>query len=155
MWKAAAKLLVVLFLRNRMNSVKSGFGSHFSEVKENIAVLAESRAAIFKHNFNQDLHRMVNSLLGYMFMLLALACSALIGSMWLFAIAWSSPNRSIILGTAMILPILIGVGIFAYVRSSWKKEPLFHRSIKQIESDWLVFRAGLDGTADISDEANK
>ncbi len=155
MWKTAAKLLVVLFLRNRMNLVTSSFGNQFSEVKEHIAVMAESRAAIFKQNFSKDLQRMVNSLLGYMFMLLAAACSALIGLMWLFAIAWSSPHRDIILGTAMILPILIGVGIFAYIRYSWKKKPLFDRSIKQIESDWLVFRGGLDGTADTSDEANK
>ncbi len=155
MWKTAAKLLVVLFLRNRMNHVTSSFGSQFSEVQENIAVMAESRAAIFKQNFNQDLQRMVNSLLGYMFMLLAAACSALIGLMWLFATAWSSPNRDIILGTAMILPILIGVGVFAYIRYSWKKEPLFNQSMKQIENDWLVFRGGLDGTADTSDEANK
>lgn len=155
MWKTAAKLLVVFFLRNRLNTVKSGFSTHFDEVKENIAAMAESRAAIFKQNFNKDLHRVVNSLLGYMFMLLAAACSALVGLMWLFAIAWNSPDRSIILGTAMILPILIGIGIFAYIRYSWKKEPLFNRSIKQIENDWLVFRGGLDGTADISDEANQ
>ena len=155
MWKTAAKLLIVLFLRNRMTQVTNSFGAQFSEVKENIAVMAESRAAIFKRNFDNDLHRVVNSLLGYMFMLLALACSALIGLMWLFATAWSSPHRDIILGIAMILPLLIGIVVFVTIKNSWKNDPLFSRSLKQIETDWLVFRGGLNGTVDSANEANK
>jgi hypothetical protein len=75
--------------------------------------------------------------------------------LWLVATVWNSPDRSIILGTTMILPIIIGIGIFAFINYSWKKEPLFSRSVKQIEADWIVFRNGLEGTADTSDEANK
>lgn len=155
MWKTAAKLLVIMFLRNRMNHITTDFSKKFDSVKENLAVMAESRAAILKQNFNDDLHRVVNSLFGYMLILLATACSGLTGILWLVAFAWSSPNRNIILGTAMTLPLLIGIGIFAFIRHSWKKEPLLSRSIQQIEADWLVFRGGLDGTADTSDEANK
>lgn len=151
MWQSALKLLVFIFLRNRMNHVKNDF----SEVKENLAVLAESRAAIFKNNFNNELQRMANSLMGLMFLLLIAACSGLTGIMWLFATAWTSPHRDTILGITMILPILIGIGLYTYISNSWKKEPLFQESIKQIENDWQVFRHGLDGTADISDEANR
>lgn len=151
MWQSAVKLLVFFFLRNRANHAKQDF----SEVKENLAVLAESRAAIFKKNFNDELQRMANSLMFLVFLLLAAACSGLTGIMWLFAIAWNSPHRDTILGTTMILPIFIAIGIYAYISNSWKKEPLFHESIKQIENDWQVFRHGLDGTADISDEANR
>lgn len=155
MWKTALKLLVVMFLRNRMNVVKSEFSSQLHSVKENFATMAESRAAIFKQNFNDDLQRMVNSFFGYLFIMVALACSGLTGVLWLVASAWNSPHRDLILGTAMILPILLAVCAFSYLRFSWKKEPLLGKTIKQIEADWLVFRAGLDGTADISDEANK
>lgn len=151
MWHTALKLLVSIFLRNRMNYVKNDY----SEVKENLAVLAESRAAIFKKNFNDELHRLANSLMAFMFLLLAAACSGLTGIMWLFATAWSSPHRDTILGITMILPILIGIGVYTYISNSWKKEPLFQESIKQIENDWQMFRYGLDGTADISDEANR
>lgn len=151
MWHTALKLLVSIFLRNRMNYVKNDY----SEVKENLAVLVESRAAIFKKNFNDELHRLANSLMAFMFLLLAAACSGLTGIMWLFATAWSSPHRDTILGITMILPILIGIGVYTYISNSWKKEPLFQESIKQIENDWQMFRYGLDGTADISDEANR
>jgi len=155
MWKAALQLLVVLFLRNRMHKVTSGFGEQLSDVKEHVAIMAESRASIFKENFHRDIQRMANSLLGYLFMLLAASCSALIGLMWLFAAAWNSPHRDLILGTTMTLPLLLGVGVFVYIRRSWKKEPLFNDSINQIEADWHAFRNGLDGTADTSDEANQ
>ena len=155
MWKTAVKLLVVMFLRNRMSHVTTDFSNQFGTVKENLAVMAESRAKIFKQNFNSDLQRMVNSFFGYMLILLAAACSGLTGILWLVASAWNSPNRDTILGTAMILPILIAIVIFAFIRYSWKKEPLLSRSMKQVETDWLVFRGGLDGTADTSKEANK
>jgi hypothetical protein len=153
MWKTALKLLAVVFLRNRINHVTTDFNNHFGAVKENIAVLAESRAAIFKQNFNDDLQRIVNSFFGLMLISLTAACSGLTGILWLVASAWNSPNRNIILGSAMILPLLIGIGIFVFMRYSWQKDPLFSRSIEQIETDWLMFRGGLDGTADTSDEA--
>lgn len=155
MWKTALKLLTVVFLRNRINHVTTDFNNHFGAVKENIAVMAESRAAIFKQNFNDDLQRIVNSFFGLMVISVTAACSGLTGILWLVASAWDSPNRNIILGTTMLLPLLIGIGIFVFMRYSWQKNPLFSRSIEQIETDWLVFRGGLDGTADTSDDANK
>jgi uncharacterized membrane protein YqjE len=155
MWKTALKLLAVVFFRNRINNVTSDFNNNFGAVKENIAVMAESRAAIFKQNFNDDLQRLVNSLFGFMVILLTAVCSGLTGILWLVASAWSSPNRNIILGTTMILPLLIGISVFVFIRYSWQKEPLFSRSIKQIETDWSIIRGDLDGTADISDEDNK
>ena len=151
MWQTAAKLLLFVFLRNRVNHVKHDF----SGVKENLAALAESRAAIFKRNFNNEVQRLANSLIGLIFLLLAAVCSGLTGIIWLFSIAWNSPHRDTILGVTMIVPLFIAVGIYTYISRSWKKEPLFQESIKQIEDDWQVFRHSLDGTADISDEANR
>jgi uncharacterized membrane protein YqjE len=155
MWKTALKLLAVVFLRNRISHVTDDFNNHFGAVKENIAVMAESRAAIFKQNFNDDLQRIVNSFLGMMAISLTAACSGLIGILWLVATAWNSPNRNIILGSTMILLFLIGVGIFIFLRYSWQKNPLFSRSIEQIETDWMLFRGSLDSQTDTSDEANK
>lgn len=162
MWKTAlklvAELLFMLFLRKYVNNIKDDFSndlsSHLSTAKENFAALAESRAAIFKQNFNRDLQRIVNSLIGFMFVLLAAACSVLTGIFWLVASAWNSPHRDSILGATLIIPILIGVCVYLAIRHSWEKEPLLSQSIKQVENDWLIFR-GLDGTTDISDEANR
>jgi uncharacterized membrane protein YqjE len=163
MWASALKFIAILFFKKRMEFVKSNFfnkpntnaSENLNQLKQSIAAMAESRAAIFKQNFNYEVRRVVNSLFGFMFILLAAILSLLTGLMWLFATAWASPYRDIILGTAMILPILIAVGVFLYIRHSWQKQPILHQSIVQIESDWQVFRAGLDGTADISDEANR
>ena len=163
MWTTALKFLAIMFLKNRMESAKVNFfnklktnsSDDLNRLKESIAAMAESRAAIFKQNFNHEVNRVVNSLLGFMFIFLAAILSLLTGLMWLFATAWVSPHRDIILGVTMILPILIAVGVYLLIRRSWQKQPILHQSIVQIESDWLVFRAGLDGTADISDDANR
>lgn len=163
MWTSALKFIAILFLKNRMEFVRSHFfnklntnsSENLNQLKLSIAAMAESRAAIFKQNFRFEVRRVVNSLFGFMLILLAAMLSLLTGLMWLFATAWVSPYRDIILGTTMILPILIAAGVYLYIRRSWQKQPILHQSMVQIESDWQVFRAGLDGTADISDEANR
>jgi uncharacterized membrane protein YqjE len=155
MWKTALKLLLVLFLRNRVTRAQKNSSNHLNAIKENIAMMIESRASLFEQNLRDDLQRMVNSFFGYLLVLLAAMCTGLTGMLWLIATAWDSQNRNIILGTTMILPLIIGIGIFALIRYSWKKEPLLSRSMQQLEADWLVFKGGLDGTADTSDEANK
>ena len=163
MWTSALKFIAILLLKNRMHFVRSNFfnkpnansSENLNQLKQSIAAMAESRAAIFKQNFNFEAKRVVNSLFGFMLILLAAMLSMLTGLMWLFATAWVSPYRNIILGTTMILPILIAAGVYFYIRRSWQKEPILHQSIVQIESDWQVFKAGLDGTADTSDEANR
>ncbi|MES2502366.1 MAG: phage holin family protein [Pseudomonadota bacterium] len=154
--KLVAQLLIARFIRNRVEEhVSNDAASHFGAVKKSVAALIESHAVLFKSQFNQDLKRLVNSFVGYMFILFAAFCSGITGLMWIFATAWNSPNRDIILGTTMILPIILGIAVFLVIRQSWKKQPLLQQSMIQIEQDWQVFRNGLDGTADTSDEANR
>lgn len=168
MWISALKFIAVLLLKNKMGFIRSQFFNllnsnsnndlnqlKLDQLKLSIAAMAESRAALFKQNFNHEVHRVVNSLFGFMLILLAAILSLLTGLMWIFATAWVSPHREIILGTTMILPILFAAGVYLYIRRSWQKQPILHQSIVQIENDWQVFRAGFDGTADISDEANR
>jgi uncharacterized membrane protein YqjE len=163
MWNTAlkfiAQILVAKFVRDRMKSVQEDFSNdaegHFSALKKNIAALVENHAAIFKQQLNQDMKRAANSLLGLVFIFFALLCSGLTALMWLFAIAWNSAHRDLILGVTMALPLLISIGIFLAIRQTWKKQPLFSKSMVQIENDWQVFKGGLDGTADTSDEANR
>lgn len=161
MWTSALKFLFIFFLKNRMNLLKHNFFDklntnanaglkdiELSRLKENIAAMAESRAAIFKQNFSDDVRRLVNSIFGFMLILLALILSLLTGIMWLFAAAWTSPNREIILSVTMLIPIILAIIVYFYIRHSWQKQPLLHQSMLQIESDWQVFRAAFNGKAD-------
>jgi uncharacterized membrane protein YqjE len=143
MLKTVLKLAVFLFLRSKAKNVKTTTNDNLSAVKHNIIHMAEMRAVVFKHNFNNELKRLGTSVIGFMLMLVAAICSGLIGLMWLFAIAWNSPDRNVILGIAFILPLLVCVGIFAYLRYSWKKEPLFEQAITQIATDWRLFKHGM------------
>lgn len=157
-FKIAAQVFIAKFLRNRMQDAQEHFTSnaqgHFSAVKKNIATLLESHVVLFKQQLNQDMKRAAKSFLGFIFIFFAIMCSVLTGLMWLFATAWNSANRDVILGITMVLPLIISIGVFLAIRHSWKKQPLFAKSMVQIENDWQVFKHGLDGTADISDEAN-
>jgi hypothetical protein len=66
------------------------------------------------------------------------------------ATAWHSPNRDIILSINMILPILMAIGFYFYIRHCWQKQPILYQSMLQIESYWQVFRHGFDTAADVS-----
>src|SRR5688572_5810859 len=140
MLKTVLKVAVFFFLRSKAKNVKTTTNDNLSAVKHNIIHMAEMRAVVFKHNFNNELKRLGTSVIGFMLMLVAAICSGLIGLMWLFAIAWNSPDRNVILSIAFILPLLVCVGIFAYLRYSWKKEPLFEQAITQIATDWRLFK---------------
>jgi uncharacterized membrane protein YqjE len=163
MWTSLLKFLAILLLKNRVEFIRNNFFNKFNthsaedlnRLKENIAAMAESRAAIFKENFNHEVKRVVHSLFGFMLILLATLASLLTGLAWLFATAWASPNRDMILGGTILLPILIAVGVYFYIRQSWQKQPIFQQSMQQIESDWQIFKAGLASTTDTSDEADK
>ena len=163
MWNTALKLitqlLIARFLRSRMqgfqDSINNQTQSHFSAVLKSVAALLSSHTTNFKAQINIETQRIFKSLLGLMMIFFAILISGFTGLVWLIALAWSSPDRNIILGATMILPILIAAGIFLAIRYNWKKQPFFAKSMVQIENDWQVFKNGLDGTADISDEANR
>ena len=146
MWKTTVKLMVLLFLRSRFNHTKTDL----SKIKRNIADLAENRAASFKQNFKEELQRIVHSAIGFMLAMIAIACASITAIMWIAASTWSSPHRDIILGCTMLLLILIGFVIFAFIYYSWKKVPLFNQSMLLIGQDWRMLR-GLEGSADTTD----
>ncbi|MBC7755938.1 MAG: phage holin family protein [Bdellovibrio sp.] len=165
MWKTALKFLAIFVLKNRMQFLKSQFFNklhtnaydsfnkpNLYRLKDNIAAMAETRAAIFKQNFNHEINRVVKSLIGFMLILLFAILSLLTGLMWLFATAWTSPHRDIILGVTMLIPIALAIGVYLAIRNSWQKQPILHQSMQQIESDWQVFKAGFDTTADANDD---
>ncbi len=156
MWTTVIKFLAVMFFKNRMQFLKHHFfnklntnsSDDIQRLKINIAAMAESRAAIFKQNFIDEINRAVKSLLGFMLILLFAIFSLLTGLMWLFAMAWNNPNRDLILGATILLPLIIAIGVYLAIRHSWKKQPFFHQSMQQIESDWQVFKVGFDTSTD-------
>ncbi len=153
MWTTAAKLLMFFLLRNRFNETKNQIKDDIHKVKDSIADLAESRAVIFKLNFNAELGRLARSFLGFMLMLIAITCSGITAIIWLAAIALNSPHRNLIFSGMIIVPLIAGLVIYFVIRYSWEKESLFHQSIAQIERDWRLFRDA-DGTKNSISEIN-
>jgi uncharacterized membrane protein YqjE len=145
------KFVTFYLIGNRISAAKQDL----VEMRDNAADYAESRAILIKKNVLEDVSRMVNSLVALLFMFCAVIFSGLLGMMWIFATAWDSPHRALILGVAIVIPLLISVIIFMLLKQSWKKKPLFNEATELIAQDWQIFRVGLDGTADTSEEANR
>lgn len=151
MLASIVKFIAFYLIGNRISEAKQDL----NDVKKNAADYAESRATFIKQNVSRDVQRMVNSFIGFLVMFSAIIFSGLLGLMWLFATAWQSPDRNLILGIAMFVPLCISAIIFGLIKLSWKKKPLLGETSELISKDWQSFRVGLDGTADTSDEANR
>lgn len=137
------------------NSRASKSRNSLNHVLESSADYAESRALLIKYHLLEDLERVAKSFIGFLGILAGLVFSGMIGLMWIFTAAWNSPNREIILGIVMIIPLVAGVVVFIVIKNSWKARPFMNEASDLIAHDWKVFRHGLDGTADTSDEANQ
>ena len=98
MWISLLKFIAIMFLKNKMGFIRSQFFNilnannsdnlnqlKLDEFKLSIAAMAESRAALFKQNFNYEVQRVVNSLFGFMLILLAAILSLLA---YLVQFAW-------------------------------------------------------------------
>jgi hypothetical protein len=151
MFASILKMITFYLIGNRISEAKQDL----IVVKENAADYAESRALRIKLNVMEDLQRIVNSFIGFLVMFSAIIFSGLLGLMWLFATAWQSPNRELILGVSMLVPLCISAIIYGFIKASWKKKPILNEATELISNDWQTFRHGLDANADTSDEANR
>ena len=140
MWKTAIKLAMLYMLRNRLTEAKTRLKGDLYKIKDSFADLTESRVAIFKNNFNDELERVIHSMLALLLMFIAIMCSTITAIIWLAAIALNSPHRDLIFSITIILPLILSLVIFLVIRHSWTNESLFHKSIVQIQKDWQAFR---------------
>jgi predicted metal-dependent phosphotriesterase family hydrolase len=58
------------------------------------------------------------------------------------AFAWNSPDRNLILGLALVLPLVIVAGTGLYLRKLWNEEFL-HHSRSQLNEDWSVLNSAM------------
>lgn len=143
MWQIILKLIAVYLLRNRLNQAKSSIQHDFTAAKENFANILERHATQFKEEYTEELKRISRSIIAFVCMILAGILTGLTALMWIFAIAWTSQDR------AMILTCMIGGGglivlsIALFITHQWKRKALFEQTINLVESDWLIFKAGL------------
>jgi len=148
---AALKLVALYFINNRLSVAKTGLHTF----KEGIADYTESRAEIFRDNFQGDVRRIVTSFIGFLVILAALILIGLLALMWIFAVAWNSPNREVILGITMLIPFVIALIAYSGIKRSWKNKPLMLETIQLISDDWRTFRYSLNDSPSASEEAAK
>jgi uncharacterized membrane protein YqjE len=140
---AALKLVALYLINNRLSVAKTGLHTF----KEGLADYTESRAEIIRENFQGDVRRIVISFIGFLVITVSFTLFGLLALMWIFAIAWNSPHREVILGITMLIPFLIGLITYGRIKRAWKNKPLMLESIQLITDDWQQFRYGVDANA--------
>jgi uncharacterized membrane protein YqjE len=136
MWVNLLKFVAVLFLNRKVSALK---GSFFN-LRHHVADYTEDRAQQLKQDFLEETERLATSMVGMLVVFSMFIFTGLLGLMWLFSLLWQHPNRSLILGLAMLVPTIIGIIAFISVRAIWHKKPLFADSLAMISQDWRLFR---------------
>lgn len=136
MWSNLLKLLAFLFFNRQLQAFKNNIRT----LRNDVADYTEDRALQIKTDFIEETERLATSLIALLIGFSMLIFTGLLGLMWLFSVLWSHPQRSLILGLAMLVPALIAIGVFCFVRKLWKRKPLFASSLDLIGTDWQSFR---------------
>jgi len=136
MWVKLLKFAAVLFLNRKVTALKD----NFFNLRHHVADYTEDRAQQLKQDFVEETERLATSIVGLLVVFSMFIFTGLLGLMWLFSLLWEHPQRSLILGLAMLVPIIIGVVTFLAVRATWQKKPLFADSLNMISHDWRLFR---------------
>lgn len=136
MWVNLLKFTAMLFFNRKITSLTD----NLLNLRHHVADYTEERAVQIKQDFQGETERIATSLIGVLVVFSMFIFTGLLGLMWIFSLLWEHPNRTLILGVAMSIPILIGVIAFFAVRKVWKKKTLFSDSISIISSDWKLFR---------------
>lgn len=144
MWSTLLKFLAVVFLNQRLNALKN----QFSDLRQGVADYTEDRAQQLKQDFLIETERLATSVVGVLVAFAMLIFTGLLGLMWLFALLWDHPHRTLLLGLVMLIPALLGLLAFLKVRSVWRAKPLFADSLSLISQDWQSFRQEVAPHAD-------
>jgi hypothetical protein len=139
MFSTVLKIVSLYFMKQHATQTKQ----HVTMFADHAADYAETRVLFIKNNLSQDLERMTNSFIGLMIMFAGILFSGMMALLWLFAIAWESADRVLILACFILIPILLSVIVFFVISSMWKNKPLMDTSIALIARDWQVIRGGL------------
>ena len=143
MLKTIIKLLIVYFVNKQLSGAREGL----SGVKSSMTDYAESRAEFVRDDFLHDLQRMLNTVLAYLFVFTSLVLAGVAALLWIFAIAWESPSRALILSTIILGLLSVSIAIYATIRYKWKNHFFMSNTSGLIAHDWRLFTNKLDSEA--------
>lgn len=143
MLKTIIKLLVVYFVNKQLTGAKEGVAG----IKSSMSDYAENRAEFVRDDFLHDLHRMLNTVLAYLFVFTALVLAGVIALLWIFAAVWESPNRGFILSAIIVGLLSVSVAIYGAIRYKWKNHYFMSNTSGLIAHDWRLFTNKLDSEA--------
>lgn len=146
MIKTVIKLFAIYFVNKRLNEAKE----NLSDVKNNVTDYAESRAEFVRDDFLQDLQRMLNTVLGYLFVFTSLVLAGVITLLWIFAIVWDSPNRGFILSGIILMLLFTSGAIYGMIKHKWKHHYFMSHTSNLISHDWHLFKRNLESNHDDS-----
>ncbi len=109
-----------------------------NEVCREQSTVVERRAHLFTQSVRDEWNRVVTSIVCVILSLVCLAFSGLIATAWLIAFALHSPDRNLILGIALVVPLLAVAGIAIYLKTLWNQKLFLHDTRNQLNDDWDV-----------------
>jgi uncharacterized membrane protein YqjE len=132
MWRILLKLITLNLVGSKLHGLAQSF-----------AIFLEHRSNVLAVNVAFEWERVFKSLIVIMIIVTAIILSLFIGFGWILAIAWHSEYRSLILGLAMGIPLIIAISLVFYLRFLWKKSEFLSISRELWKQDWETLQEGL------------
>lgn len=132
MWRIIFKLITLNLVESKLHGLA-----------QTLALFFEHRSNVLAVNVAFEWERVFKSLIVIVIIVTAIILSLFIGFGWILAIAWHSEYRSLILGLAMAIPLVIAISLFFYLRFLWKKSEFLSVSRELWKQDWETLQEGL------------
>lgn len=136
MWANLFQFLAFLVLNRKVQAYKD----KLRHLRHDLAEYTEDRAQLLKQDFQLEMQRLFSSVVSLLLGFTLLIFTGMLGLMWLFSLLWAHPQRSLILGSCMLLPMLAAAWVLWRVYKQWHQKPLFEDSLGLIAQDWQLFR---------------
>ena len=132
MWRILFKLITLNLVGSKLHGLAQSF-----------AIFLEHRSNVLAVNVAFEWERVFKSLIMIAIIVTAIILSLFIGFGWILAVAWHSEYRSLILGLAMGIPLIIAISLVFYLRFLWKKSEFLSISRELWKQDWETLQEGL------------
>lgn len=138
MWR----LLLKIFLAKVVSDKFSNMRLNAENAAHQAANFAGNRIGFVAANIGLEWQRIIKTIIATIAVIGMLMFSAIVGLVWIVAVAWNSPYRDWILGATLGFPILFSLLCYVVIRKLWKNKPFLHQSRDLITRDIEIFQKG-------------
>ncbi len=133
MWKNILKLALAYAVTTQVKNVVG------QKVVPQVGHYLSNTGEHLSQNLARDGRRIIGSIVAAAVVALGVVLASMVGMIGFIIWAANQPQREWLFLAAFLLPILVAIGAFVYVKNQWKNRALLSDTRLQLQQQWQQF----------------